>query len=86
MKTLKTSFLSLMIASCLIIPVLTFAHGGVDDGDEETGVTNSVIHEVEAEGFSLATPWSSKWWMLVGTSLILMGLLSISVDKYLRVE
>ena len=86
MKKIQKSFLVFMMVSALTLPALTFAHGGVDDGDEATGVTNSVISEERAHGFTLATTWSPKWWMFIGTSLILMGLLSIYVEKYLKVE
>jgi hypothetical protein len=86
MKKMQKPFLIFLMLSALTIPALTFAHGGVDDGDEDTGVTNSVVSEVKSHGFTLATTWSPKWWMFIGTSLILMGLLSMYVEKYLKVE
>jgi hypothetical protein len=89
---MRSFALTLLLIAFFSAPALAFADAG-HAASEPHGTTLGVAHihedgtvEVHADGgFELATPWSSRWWMLVGISLILMGLLSIRVQKFLVV-
>ena len=93
---MKKILVSLMFLFAIGMPLLSFADAGHAAGEPhmdahtQSGAVHvhddGSFHDHGTEGFELATPWSSRWWILVGISLILMGLLSISVDKYLRVQ
>ena len=92
---MKKILASVFILTVLFAPMLVLAHGGVDDGHEEveSAAQETVAHVHEdgtvdfhpASQFTLAAPWSGRWWIYVGVSLLLMGLLSIWVEKYLHV-
>ena len=89
---MKKFFITIALFSFIALPSLALADAG-HGANEPHGTTQGVAHihedgtvEVHASGgFELATPWSSRWWMLVGISLILMGLLSIRVQRFLIV-
>ncbi len=93
---MKRTILALSILSLLALPTLVFADAGhaADAPHGNAVVQGGSVHihddgTVESHGaggsFELATPWSPRWWMLMGISLILMGFLSIWVKQYLQV-
>jgi hypothetical protein len=95
LQNMKKLFLILSLFGILMLPAFAFADTGHGAGEPHgNGITQSgsihlhddgSVHSHEVEGFELATPWSSRWWMLMGISLILTGLLSMWVQKYLQV-
>ena len=92
---MKKLFVIIATLSLFVLPSLAFADSGHAEGTahgnaiQQSGSVH--IHDdgtVEAHndgGFVLSTPWSPRWWMLMGISLILMGFLSIWVKQYLQV-
>ncbi len=90
---MKQVFLIIAFLSFLIVPSVVMADAGHAEGTAH-GVTQGTVHlhddgtyeVINNSAFTLSTPWSPRWWMLLGISLILMGFLSIWVQKYLQVE
>jgi hypothetical protein len=90
----KVFFVSVLLLF-LFSPTLVFAepghapgtpHGVVSQGGTVHIHDDGTVEVHGASAFSLSTPWSPRWWTMVGVSLILMGFLSIWVNKYLQVQ
>jgi len=90
---MKKLLVIVAILTFAITPSLVFADAGHAEGTAH-GATQGTVHlhddgtfeVINNSAFTLSTPWSPRWWMLLGISLILMGFLSIWVQKYLQVE
>jgi hypothetical protein len=90
---MKKIFSIFAILFILAVPALALADAG-HAASEPHGIPTGAmhlhddgsVHNHGSSGFELATPWSPKWWTLMGISLILMGFLSIWVNKYLQVQ
>ncbi len=90
MKHFLIIFVSLLF---LVAPSFVLADAGHAEGTAH-GTTQGTVHihdDGTIEGhndsaFVLSTPWSPRWWMLLGISLILMGFLSMWVQRYLQVQ
>jgi hypothetical protein len=92
---MKRVFFVFFLLYTLSLPAIAFAEPGHAPGTPHGQVAQSGTIHIHDDGtievhntqsaFALSTPWSPRWWTLMGISLILMGFLSIWVHKYLQV-
>ena len=86
---LKRIFALYILITIAFLPAYVFAHGGEEDGHNEEAASTATLtagQPAAHEGITLAEPLSGRWWMLLGVSLVLMGLLSMGVKHYLDTD
>ena len=92
----KRIFALYLFTTVLFLPAYAFGNGDVPDGHTQEASSAATVDESQphghdansahGEGFTLTGAFSGRWWIFLGVSLILMGMLSMGVQKYLHTD